>query len=244
MCKDLGIIGDFNTKVVANAMSNAKNLVITVNNRAGTRQAIINAYRSTGKNFTERSTWSIRKNIPKPENISDSTKKNMEYDWNYTKIAIHHAGMSYSCGAEGQLQKVEKKHMDENKWPNMGYHYAMDCQGNVFEACDIRYKGSHLVKYNTGAIGIVLLEDLTTDGEGGVSGYVDKLFQTDKNYIPPYQQQSLEKLINILRTYFKIKELGGHREFPHQSGRYCPGNLGIAMVNSIRLKYGLSAPKK
>jgi uncharacterized Zn-binding protein involved in type VI secretion len=39
--------------------------------------------------------------------------------------------------------------------------------GKVFEGRDIRFKGSSVHNYNTGVIGIVLLEKLTTANEGG-----------------------------------------------------------------------------
>lgn len=61
---------------------------ISVNNRAATRQAIINRIRQTGINFVERSDWAAHKN----------RSSRMRDEWNYTKIAIHHAGRSFTCG--------------------------------------------------------------------------------------------------------------------------------------------------
>jgi hypothetical protein len=61
---------------------------IRVHDRAATRQAIINHVRQNGMNFVERSDWAAHKN----------RSERMHDDWNYTKIAIHHAGRSFTCG--------------------------------------------------------------------------------------------------------------------------------------------------
>ena len=99
---------------------------ISVNNRAATRQAIINRVNQSGMNFVERSDWAAHKK--RPERMHD--------DWNYTKIAIHHAGRSFTCGpAALQLQDIQDMQMRRKSAPmdDIGYHYALDCFGNVFE---------------------------------------------------------------------------------------------------------------
>lgn len=131
-------------------------LSISVNDRAATRQAIINRVRQAGMNFIERSNWAAHKN----------RSARMTSDWNYRKIAIHHAGRSFSCGPGAlQLQEQEIQDLQMGKAvapsDDIGYHYALDCYGNIFEGRDIRFKGENVHNYNTGVIGIVLLENLT-----------------------------------------------------------------------------------
>lgn len=209
--------------------------IVTVNDRAATRQAIISAIRHNGMEFIERSSWAAHKNKP----------EQMENDWNYSMIALHHAGRSMSCGpAALQLQDIQDGHMNNNMWPDIAYHYAIDCFGNVFEGRDIRFKGSHLYKYNTGAIGVVLLENLTEPGEGeGVGSYITKALFS-KPSVPEVQVDSTKKLIQVLKEFFSIRQLGGHREFPNQqkSDKICPGNIGISLVNRLRKELKISAP--
>lgn len=217
-------------------------LSISVNNRAATRQAIINRVRQSGISFVERSDWAAHK----------SRSSRMHDDWNYSKIAIHHAGRSFTCGpAALQLQDIQNLQMGRGAAASddIGYHYALDCFGNVFEGRDIRFKGESVHNYNTQVIGIVLLENLTNPGEGhdGVARITRLLnwIGLKKNpQVTEKQKLALTALIRILREFFYIGVLGGHREFPGQlgEGKICPGNAGLMLVGDLRKSTGLGAP--
>lgn len=110
----------------------------------------------------ERSDWAAHKN----------RSERMTNDWDYSMIAIHHAGRSFSCGpAALQLQEIQDMQMGKSVAPSddIGYHYARDCFGNIFEGRDIRFKGENLHNYNTGVIGILLMENLTDPEEGVIA---------------------------------------------------------------------------
>lgn len=229
---------------VATAEANYKNqppTEITVNDRAATRQAIINRVRQNGMKFVTRSEWGAHKNRP----------HNMVNDWNYHSVAIHHAGRSAACGAAShQLQDIQDEHMKgKQQFADIGYHYAIDCLGNVYEGRDIRFKGEHLYKFNTGVIGIVLLENLTEPTEGDdavakVRSFLNSIGINQYPQVPSMQKLSAEKLVRVLREFFKVSSLGGHREFPNQmkEGRICPGNVGVAFVKQLRSTLALAAP--
>ncbi|HEY1999714.1 N-acetylmuramoyl-L-alanine amidase [Paraburkholderia sp.] len=102
--------------------------------------------------------------------------------------------------------------------------------------------------YNTGVIGIVLLENLSAPDEGRdavamVRKLLDAIGFTERPKVPAKQKQSLEAFIAILREFFYIDTLGGHREFPGQlgEGKICPGNVGLKLVKELRKLTGLSA---
>lgn len=211
---------------------------ITVNDRAATREAIIKMTRSLGTTFVERSAWGALKG-----------KSDMVMDWNYSMIALHHAGRSYSCtnGAE-QMQVIQKGHLSQ-KYDDIGYHYGIDCTGQIFEGRDIRLQSSSVLKFNTGLIGIVLLENLTTPEEGGdwfAMGRValDSLGYSTTHTIPATQVIALRHLIDSLKSVFMIKHLGGHREYPGQAneGKICPGNIGMELVRTLRAQTQLLHP--
>jgi len=216
-------------------------VVITVNDRAATREAIIKKVRSLDATFVERSSWRALKGKP-----------DMAMDWNYTMIALHHAGRSYECTTGGvkQMQGIQADHMG-NEFDDIGYHYGIACDGTVLEGRDIRLQASSVKLFNTGVIGIVLLENLTTAEEGG--DIVAKARETlefvgysTTNVMPAAQTDALFHLIDALKSVFLIERFGGHREFPGQErdGKICPGNIGMELVRNIRIKTQLLPPPK
>lgn len=227
---------------------------ITVNDRAATRQTIIVAIRREKVEFKIRSDWKAKEPATSPN-----------ADWDYKSIAIHHAGNNYSCAADGadELRKAETT--DISSFGHLSYHYAIDCQGVVYEALDIRYRGAHIEGGNTGVIGIVFLADLSVRGEaekygpgawnvtkkrGVVAGTKEWLGeQKDKLAVvhdEPTEKQleAASKLVKTLLQFFNIKTLGGHREFAktHGTSRACPGVYGIIIAEQMRRDFKLSAP--
>jgi hypothetical protein len=231
---------------------------IKVNDRAATRQAVIVQLKQKGYTLLERSSWGA---MP-PKNTLTSSH------WDYRDIVIHHAGHSYSCAVDGhaaieQMKRVQSYDMDGQSFDDVGYHYAVSCPGEVIEARDIRFIGSHVKGDNTGKPGIVLLENLAEAGEAWQQEYSRKsLWQKLKgsmdiakdavafDHAMPTRAQvdALSALIATLNDLFNITALGGHREYqllaPGNEGRACPGRYGMQVVDEMRAKFGLRAPSK
>lgn len=150
---------------------------ISVNDLAATRQAIIRLMEFDNIPFVERFEWH-----------SAPTGENMALDWDYSMIALHHAGRSYTCGMnESQMHRILFEHVDKKGFQDIGYHYAIGCDGTVIEARDIRFKGSGVANYNTGVISIVLLNNYSSPGEGGGAiGHVHEFLDTT-NQFPPHR---------------------------------------------------------
>jgi len=212
---------------------------ITVNDRAATRATIFRRITAAGFPAIERSDWAAR-----------DMKATFEEDWDYSMIAIHHAGRSYICNPGAlQMQEIQSEHKAAG-FGDVGYHYGIDCSGFIFEGRDIRYKGSHLVEFNTGVVGIVLLQNLTSVSEGD-DDVADVRVMAKENIgydttpeIPARQIDALLALIKVLKSVFNIFILGGHREFPFQDGKICPGDLALELVRLLRSQSNLLAPSK
>ena len=213
--------------------------VISVNDRAATRESIIFQVRASGRQFLERSEWRARQLDLK-----------LKPDWNYQMIALHHAGRSYGCG-RGALQMLDIQRSHQKKdFDDIGYHFGVDCDGKIYEGRDIRLKGTHLEHYNSHAIGIVLLNNLTHAEEGDdLTSFTRNTLEsmgvnTTSTLLTP-QIDSVTYLIQTLQTLFNITQAGGHREFPKQQSKdakTCPGEIGMELVAHIRAKTNLSAP--
>lgn len=213
-------------------------VTITVNDRAATREAIIRKVRELGHGYVSRSAWGAVKG-----------NSGMESDWDYTMVALHHAGRSYECvGGSDQMLETQEVHMEQG-YDDIGYHFGIDCSGMIYEGRDIRLKGSSVRNYNTGVIGVVLLNNLTTAEEGGDlvafgRETLESWGHNTTNTIPAAQIDGVVNLVKALKSVFVIKHFGGHREYPGQlsEGKICPGNVGMELVRAIRADTNLLFP--
>jgi len=226
-----------------------------INDKAATRQAIIASLRNTGVQVKTRSDWNAKPG-PKPDGP----------DWNYYGIAIHHAGNSYEITANNieQIKKLEET--DIKKSGHVSYHYIVTGDGMVYEGLDIREKGAHIQDGNTGKIGICLLADLSARNEAWEHEYSKLDYAKKETYEKirheilsmigdkldvfydeptPAMVSTLSALVNILISYFKVTQIGGHREYqPIANGerRACPGVKGMELVVKLRASTGLVKP--
>lgn len=226
--------------------NNTNTVEITVNDRAATRQAIINYLEKhlpviSDNKFLERSEWKAR-----------AAKSGLEDEWDYTSIVIHHQGNSpqHTCSAiYGALPEVQNKHMDKDGYSDIGYHYAISCLGTIAEGRDIRFKGSHVKNNNSKKIGILLLGDFSKPGEASISFDDPSTWADQFDYfyymrqLPESQLSALRVLIRCLMKFFKINELGGHKEFALSGDvRTCPGSIAMEKIVELRKEFGLKKP--
>lgn len=76
-------------------------------------------------------------------------------------VTIHHDGMrpffaDDRSAAAARLDAIRRAHRQQN-WGDIGYHYAVDRAGNVWECRQLCYQGAHVKNFNPGNVGIVAL---------------------------------------------------------------------------------------
>jgi hypothetical protein len=76
-------------------------------------------------------------------------------------ITVHHDGMeafhATDRGSVAQhLEDIRRLHRRKG-WGDIGYHFAVDPAGRVWEARPLRFQGAHVKDHNPGNIGIVVL---------------------------------------------------------------------------------------
>lgn len=166
----------------------------------------------------ERSKWGTRQ--PK--------SKNLVGDWDFDSIVIHHSGNSGEKSPVG----IETKHMADNGWDDVGYHYLIHPNSTIYEGRKIYHKGSHVAGANSRKIGILLMGD-----------YDEQWWDFDDDTLAKSHISTAHSLITTLKSTFPtIRKLGGHKEYLPGGGYSCPGNLVMNVIGKMRAKYGLTTP--
>jgi hypothetical protein len=129
----------------------------------------------------------------------------------YHTIVMHH---SYPIKRDtGTMRQIQDLHMDGNKWADIGYHFGIDGQGNIYAGRDIRARGSSVAHYNTGTVGVVLIGDFESEQPAQV------------------QIVAFTTLTLWLRTIYDITHLAGHGEFNTET--VCPGKNARPYLDTI-----------
>jgi hypothetical protein len=136
-------------------------------------------------------------------------------------ITIHHDAIPLTAVDEGssrrRIQSIRRTHVQDNGWSDIGYHFAVDRAGRIWEARPLLYQGAHVKNQNPGNIGIVLLGDF-------------------ESQTPSFAQvKAMNSLVRALRRTFNIP-LGAvvtHREWPGASTE-CPGRRLQGIINASR----------
>jgi hypothetical protein len=224
-------------------------VVVKVDDRAAVRQKIIAEVRGKGRSFVVRSEWKA----------SEARASGLSEDWSYSGVALHHAGNSYTCNANGadSMRRIQQEHFKRGS-SDIGYHYGIDCSGTIYEGRDVRFLGAHIGQV-PGVLGVVLLSDASVRGEQqkvekelpwwrksnfGVLPTSDDL-DVSHDELTESQVESLEVLTKVLLANFTgIKRFGGHREWAKLGGdaRACPGAHGLIVARMVRTKISLEAP--
>ncbi|MCA9296324.1 MAG: N-acetylmuramoyl-L-alanine amidase [Phycisphaerales bacterium] len=136
-------------------------------------------------------------------------------------ITIHHDAIPLNAADEGasrrRLQSIRRTHVQDNGWSDIGYHFAVDRAGRIWEARPLLYQGAHVKNRNPGNIGIVLLGD----------------FETQSPTLA--QVNAMTSLVRALRSKFNIplSAVATHREWPGASTD-CPGRRLQAIIDTAR----------
>ncbi len=76
-------------------------------------------------------------------------------------ITVHHDGMdAFNASSQGaaadRLEAIRRVHVSKG-WADIGYHYAIDPAGRIWEGRPLELQGAHVKAHNEANIGIVML---------------------------------------------------------------------------------------
>jgi hypothetical protein len=135
----------------------------------------------------------------------------------YNTVVIHHTA-TFPAQDE-TMADVQALHMDRNGWADVGYHFAIDANGVVYEGRDVHVRGSSVAGHNSGVMGVVLMGNF------------------ERGQPTAAQLQALQPLVNWLAQTYALSHLAAHREF--NSDSLCPGDNLMPYLDSVAQVAGL-----
>ncbi len=165
----------------------------------------------TDPGVIRRSSWAKGNPIPANMNRMVPVKR----------ITIHHDGMdaftsTSRSAAAARLEKIRRSHLRRGpqKWGDIGYHYAIDPAGRIWECRPLTWQGAHVKDQNPGNLGILVMGNY------------------DRQSVTTAQKQAIDRFVTVqLRQYrLPVRNLHTHQELAPTA---CPGrSLQAFMVQS------------
>jgi hypothetical protein len=135
----------------------------------------------------------------------------------YNTVVIHHSAIALATNET--MRSIQDLHMDVNGWADIGYHFAIDKNGVIYEGRDIHARGSSVAGHNTGVIGVVVMGNFEQD------------------YPLDAELTTLQLLVNWLARTYSLTHLAGHSEFNPET--VCPGKNLIVYLDQLAQSAGL-----
>jgi RHS repeat-associated protein len=153
-------------------------------------------------------------------------------------IVVHHSGPQ----GRDTMKAVQDLHMGKKEYADIGYHFGIDREGNVYEGRPIGVKGTHVNKANTGKIGIVLLGNYDDEVSNDPLTWLNPF--THGNITPAQEASLLHLTLKLREKYPQIRFLGGHGEFAAGKGdeRSCPGAITMEKMPGWRKQLEMLPP--
>lgn len=147
----------------------------------------------------------LRGELPRREGVQYAQRPESKI----TGLVWHH-----TAGPEQQpLHSIAEYHVRVRRWPGIGYHFAIDSDGAVFQMQAVTTVSYHAYMNNTANIGIVLIGDY------------DKAQPSEK------MRRSVAALMAFLKKRYSTSHVYLHREIKATA---CPGRYGARMVRELR----------
>jgi len=165
--------------------------------------------------------------IPRSAWKASTSRSNSDPMGRVTRITIHHSGLmdgaTEYAECANMVRKMQRQHVEDRGWADIGYHFVIDRMGRVWEGRPLFLQGAHAGNNdaNQGNIGVTL------------SGDFDSQQPTSR------QKASLRLVVESLMRTYKVtpSRIATHREVK-QTFRLpmteCPGKHLQAYVNALR----------
>jgi hypothetical protein len=131
-------------------------------------------------------------------------------------LVVHHTWSPNQASYAGAatVRGIQKFHMQERHWIDLGYHFILGPQGTVYRGRPESAVGAHCIP-NTGKVGISLVGDFTTE------------------QLTPAARAALVRLLAHLAGKYGlgVERIFGHRDFMSTD---CPGTILYGLLPELR----------
>ncbi len=110
-------------------------------------------------------------------------------------------------GEDVSVETIKKWHIEGNGWSDIGYHFYIDLEGNIFKGRDIAKMGAHCKGHNRNSIGICYCGGVEDDG---------KTPKDTRNY---QQAEALLCVLRTLKAMYPEAVIHSHNDFANKA---CP----------------------
>jgi hypothetical protein len=137
-------------------------------------------------------------------------------------ITVHHDGMSpftntSKLAAASRLETIRRSHLrrDGGRWGDIGYHFAIDPSGRLWQGRPLTWQGAHVRAQNEGNIGVVVLGNY------------------ERQSVNPTQQAAVLSTLQSLMSRFKVpvRRVLTHQEW---AATACPGRSLQKVTSNLR----------
>lgn len=159
-------------------------------------------------------------------NPKRANRSNLERMQRVRRVTIHHSAMYFRDtqprAAAAQIARIQREHMGNRNYGDIGYHFLIDPSGRVWEGRKLQHQGAHASgANNVGNIGICVLGNFVrqSSGQGPTTSQI----------------HSMEQLVvQLMRHYgFGGDALYCHSDFKNTQ---CPGPRMQPIVKQFAAK--------
>ncbi|GIW73547.1 MAG: hypothetical protein KatS3mg103_0069 [Phycisphaerales bacterium] len=136
------------------------------------------------------------------------------------RITIHHDAMDAgyfrsSDDARQRLRDIMRVHTGQHGWADIGYHYAIDPMGTVWQARPVQLQGAHVRDHNEHNLGIMLMGNFMHERP------------------TPQALAALQALLRSTSARYRVPgaRISTHRELATTA---CPGDRLQAAIDAAR----------
>ena len=140
-------------------------------------------------------------------------------------ITIHHDGIdpfyaTDAASARGRLERIRRAHRGR-QWGDIGYHFAVDRSGRIWECRPLDYQGAHVKHHNEGNVGILVMGN----------------FQQQRP--SEAQIRGVQRCVQSVTRAYRL-DAGRVRTHREWAATLCPGNHLQLRVDALRSSHALA----